>query len=70
MIGCGRLYKCDECPDKDHCLVLCKVEDFAVGRDCIICEKFFPIYHVEDNRRICPECCSRLKKILYPEEEQ
>ena len=41
-----------------------------IGRECVICGEFFSIRDYHEIRTMCPECCSRLKKIIYPEKEE
>ena len=43
-------------------------EGFNSARQCQICANVFPLYGKTDLRLICPECCKRLSKLLYPEE--
>lgn len=42
---------------------------FQLAKTCQICNNDFNIYDIKDPRMVCPECCRRLKKLLYPEEE-
>lgn len=39
--------------------------DFTLGRECDICGQTFRIYGVNDNRRICKSCATKLKAILF-----
>ena len=41
-----------------------------IGRECVICGENFSIHDYHEVRTICPECCSRLNKILYPEDKE
>ena len=39
--------------------------DFVIGRECDICGSEFKLDSVEDMRRICNSCSSKLKRILF-----
>lgn len=38
-----------------------------LAKTCQICNNDFNIYYIQDTRMVCPECCRRLKNLLYPE---
>lgn len=40
---------------------------WQLGKICQICNDVFNITDVRDPRMVCPECCRRLKNLLYPE---
>lgn len=40
---------------------------WQLGRICQICDSVFNISDGHDPRMVCPECCRRLKNLLYPE---
>lgn len=40
-----------------------------IGTNCPICGKFFPVFDMNFERRLCDECRERLMKLLYPEDK-
>lgn len=40
------------------------IDEFAIGRYCIICEKSFILRNEYDKRQICPTCLKKLRKIV------
>lgn len=44
-----------------------KKSSWQLGKICQICGNGFAIYDIKDPRMVCPECCRRLKNLLYPE---
>lgn len=41
-----------------------------IGRYCLICQELYYVDYEHDGRRICPECLTRLKQILYPKKKE